>query len=215
MPITLGSEDHPYPSAVTHVTNGQQGNQSTFRAPTEALEKRTSALKEFTEKIVARQLTLLGDSDTSISGVQGAFNIGHKHSGANGDQLIDLNVAYTNGNDTANIGVVNNGSINYKLNGTSSVSIQDSNNRNLLKVSANSSPTEGSLEINLGSATSGFTVKDSSGVELFKIDHSGTITAKEIKLPATAGSAFKILASDGTELLKADNDTKVVTIKTS
>ena len=215
MPITLGSEYHPYPSTVTHVTNGQQGNQSTFRAPTEALEKRTSALKEFTEKIVARQLTLLGDSDTAISGVQGTFNTNHKHSGANGEQLIDLNVAYTNGNDTANIGVVNSGSVNYKLNGSSSVSIKDSTDRELLKVSATSSPATGNIDISIGSATSGFTIKDSNGAELFKIDHSGTITAKEIKLPATAGAAFKILASDGTELLKADNDTKVVTIKTS
>lgn len=120
MPVQEGSGAREFTAEVSHVTNGDAGNQNTFRAPTTDLEKRTNALFDFVNELESFVHALLGTSETSIAGVQGQFNTSHTHDG-NGDTRIDFQRVYNNGDDAAAMVLATNGSLSITLNSASTV----------------------------------------------------------------------------------------------
>jgi len=133
MPVVEGSGDREFTDDVRHVTNGDPGNQNTFRAPTVDLEKRTDALVDFVNALETFVYALLGTDDSSISGVQGVFNGGHVHNGL-GDTLIDMQQVYSNGDDDAVINVATNGSVTINLGTGSNLQINTNGTDPLLTI---------------------------------------------------------------------------------
>lgn len=120
MSVTEGSGDREFTANVRHVTNGDPGNQNTFRAATTDLEKRTDALKDFVNSLETFVHDLLGTDSASISGVQGVFNSTHTHNGT-GDVLLDNQQIYNNGDDNAVVNLATNGS--YTINMASGTNV--------------------------------------------------------------------------------------------
>jgi len=133
MPVLEGTGSREFTAEVRHVTNGDFGDQNTFRAATIDLEKRSNALIDFVNALETFVFDLLGNDNTSVSGVQGNINLNHSHNGI-GDSLIDNQVVYNNGNDDAVISLATNGSYTINLAAGTSFSIVASDSTPLLTV---------------------------------------------------------------------------------
>ena len=116
MPVPEGSGARDFTAEVNHVTNGDPGNQNTFRAATTDLEKRTNALLDFVNSLEDFVHKLLGTSETSIAGVQGQYNTEHVHDGSDSVR-IDLQQVYNNNGNGGISGLVmvDTGAINITL----------------------------------------------------------------------------------------------------
>lgn len=133
MPVTEGTGDGEFTPTVRHVTNGDPGNQNTFRAATVDLEKRTDAIFEFVNALETFVQALLGTDDTSISGVQGLFNANHVHNGV-GDSILDGQQIYNNGDDDAVINLATNGSYTINLAVGTNLTINASDTTQLFRI---------------------------------------------------------------------------------
>lgn len=133
MPVPEGTGPRDFTSEVRHVTNGDPGNQNTFRAATLDLEKRSNALFDFTNALEAFVYALLGTDSGSVSGVQGNFNASHSHNGI-GDTLLDNQQIYNNGDDDAVITLATNGSYTINLGTGSNLDIKAQDGTLLFKI---------------------------------------------------------------------------------
>jgi len=133
MPVSEGTGPREFTDSVRHVTNGDPGNQNTFRAPTVDLEKRTLALIDFVNALEVFVQALLGTDSGSVAGVQGVINASHVHNGT-GSALLDLQQMYNNGDDNAVINVATNGSVTINLAAGSTLNVKASDTSPLLTI---------------------------------------------------------------------------------
>ena len=133
MPVPEGTGPRDFTPDVNHVTNGDPGNQNTFRAATVDLEKRSNALFDFTNALESFVYALLGTDSGSVSGVQGNFNASHVHNNI-GDSLIDLQQVYNNGNDDAVLSLATNGSYTINLGTGTNLDIKADDGTLLFKI---------------------------------------------------------------------------------
>lgn len=237
--ITTGSEDKKYPLTVKHVSNGEPGNAATFRAPTEALDRRTEVLRTFVNTQETAVNTQLAAHST--------FNSTHRHGGGADGVKLNFQQVYSNDDDTASLAISENGSFTTTLSNNSSVIIKKTGtdffkvgyggsvNFSLMQLESSKALTiknnDATVEIlkadeatksvtiptlvttsevdNTLAATKSFKIKR-SGASNSLLEVGGTSDSVEINL--AAGGSFVVKASDGTELLKVDNDTKKVII---
>ena len=115
MPVSMGTGAREFPAAVRQITNGDPANQTTFRAPSIDLEKRTNSLRDHSNNLETFVKILLGADTKSVSGVQGKHNSEHTHNGE-GSLLIDNQVIYNNGNKQAEVTLEAGGSFTVKAN---------------------------------------------------------------------------------------------------
>jgi len=133
MSVPIGSGPREFTESVRHVTNGDPGDQNTFRAPTTDLEKRSLALFDFVNALEEFVYALLGTDSESVSGVQGVFNSSHTHNGS-GSALLDLQQVYNNGDDDATLNVATNGSLTVNLNNGTNLIVKASDGTQLFKI---------------------------------------------------------------------------------
>jgi len=111
--VIEGAGAGQYNLTIDHVTNGDPGNQDTFRAPSINLENRTDALKEFVNTQADIHYAQLGESETVVGGIQGDYNNNHRHSGAD-SILLDHQEVYNNGNADADVQLESGGSFQFR-----------------------------------------------------------------------------------------------------
>lgn len=133
MSIPEGTGPREFTASVRHVTNGDPGNQNTFRAATVDLEKRSLALFDFANALETFVYALLGNDINTVSGVQGNYNSNHVHNGT-GSSLIDMQRVYNNGDDDAVLNIATNGSFTINLNNGTSLVVNSDDGTQLLKV---------------------------------------------------------------------------------
>ena len=133
MPVPEGSGPREFTDDVRHVTNGDTGDQNTFRAATTDLEKRSLAVFDFVNALEEFVHALLGTDSESVSGVQGAYNNSHTHNGST-SALLDLQQMYNNGDDDATINVATNGSLTVNLNDGADLYVRAKDGTQLLKI---------------------------------------------------------------------------------
>ena len=133
MAVPEGSGPREFTDVVRHVTNGDPGDQNTFRAATTDLEKRSLALLDFVNALESFVHSLLGTDSESVSGVQGVHNSEHNHNGST-SALLDLQQVYNNGNDDAVLSLATNGSLTVNLNSGSNLVVKASDGTVLFKI---------------------------------------------------------------------------------